>query len=648
MKVSSHLVILGVIALLPVVAFSAMLIVLVAGRGQVPPRPLWLVLAAGGALLSVGVALAIVFGRRLSREREDAGRENARLLAEAERAREASDAARQDADFLAGASTVLAASLEYEATLRQLASLAVRRLADWCVIDVVGERGVTHRVATAHADPAMAETAASLMRFPPGANPGNPVEQALAAGQLVTASDVTAEGLERMTRDAEHLAIVRRLGVRAYVMVPLVARGRTLGVVSFIRAADAYGPRDLALAQDLAQRAAGAIDNARLYTETQAASRGKDDFLAMLSHELRTPLTSVLGWTGLLRRGRLDEATAARALETIERNARLQTQLVEDLLDVSAIVTGNLRPDVERLDLLGVATAAVESVRSAAAAKRIHVEARCEPVGLVSGDPARLQQVVVNLLSNALKFLPEGGRIDVTLTGHDNRARLSVSDTGRGIAPEFLPHVFEHFRQADAATTRSYRGLGLGLAIVRHIVELHDGTVRAASAGAGQGATFTVELPTLSIEPAGGEPSPRPTPAESGPTLDGTTVLVVEDDPDARELLQTILERRGARVVAVESAAAGRAALGRTGPDVVVSDIMMPDEDGYQFVRWLRAEDAIHGRRTPAVALTAYASADDRARVLAAGYDMHLAKPVEPGALVRAVASAAAARGQRR
>jgi len=381
--------------------------------------------------------------------------------------------------------------------------------------------------------------------------------------------------------------------------------------------------------------------------QTEEASRLKDEFLATVSHELRTPLTAVLGWSHLLRSGQLKGGDAERALETIERNARAQAQLIEDLLDVSRIVTGNLRLDVRPVEPASFIDPAVEALRPAAEAKGVRLQKVIDTgLSTVAGDPARLQQVVWNLLSNAVKFTPKGGRVQVRLERVDSHVEIAVSDTGAGIDPEFLPHVFERFRQADQKTTRAHGGLGLGLAIVRHLVELHGGTIDAESGGEGHGATFTVRLPVAPLHQREEEgervhPAARNTlpPYECPERLDGLRVLVVDDEPDARELLKVGLGQCGAQVTAASSAREALEALARVSPDVLISDIGMPGEDGYELIRRVRALPAGEGGEVPAVALTAYARIEDRMRALRAGYQMHVAKPVELAELVAVMLS---------
>ncbi|HEX7316492.1 MAG TPA: ATP-binding protein [Pyrinomonadaceae bacterium] len=381
--------------------------------------------------------------------------------------------------------------------------------------------------------------------------------------------------------------------------------------------------------------------------EAEESSRLKDEFLATVSHELRTPLTAVLGWAHLLRGRQLDERAAAHALETIERNARSQNQLIEDLLDVSRIITGNLRLDVRPVNPASFIESAIEAVRPAAEAKGIRLQKLLDTgVSSVSGDPARLQQIIWNLLSNAIKFTPKGGRVQVRLERINSHIEVSVSDNGDGISAEFLPFVFDRFRQADGTTTRRHGGLGLGLSIVRHLVELHGGTVSVESPGEGQGSMFTVRLLLMPVyhREEGAErvhPAARDAPLdfECPGDLSGLTVLVVDDEADTLELIKVSLGQCGAEVMTARSSAEALALLEGTKPDVIVSDIGMPDEDGYEFIRRVRALPVKRGGKIPAVALTAYARAEDRLRVLRSGYQMHVAKPVELAELVAIVAN---------
>lgn len=371
--------------------------------------------------------------------------------------------------------------------------------------------------------------------------------------------------------------------------------------------------------------------------EAEKANRIKDEFLAVLSHELRTPLNPILGWSKLLQNGKLDQAKTKQALTTIERNAKLQSELIEDLLDVSRILQGKLNLNVSPVKLASTIRAAIETVRLAAEAKSIAVIANLDTeVGQVSGDITRLQQVVWNLLSNAVKFTPAGGRVTVRLEQVENQAHITVSDTGKGIDPDFVPYMFDYFRQEDGATTRRFGGLGLGLAIVRHLVELHGGTVQADSPGVGLGATFTVKLPLMPIQPAVNLDRQS---SESSLDLNGVQVLVIDDETDSREFVAFVLEQAGARVTTATSAGEGFAALSQSQPDVLLSDIGMPDMDGYMLIRQIRALPQKQGGQVPAIALTAYAGDFNQQQALAAGFQRHLAKPIEPGELLVIIAS---------
>jgi signal transduction histidine kinase len=382
-----------------------------------------------------------------------------------------------------------------------------------------------------------------------------------------------------------------------------------------------------------------------LRAEAEELSRLKDEFLATMSHELRTPLNAIFGWSTLMRTRRLDAATQERALETIERNARAQKRLIEDLLDVSRIVTGKVTLEVMVVELRRVITAAVESMLPAAQAKSIELVTLLDSESnIFRGDFARLQQVVCNLLSNAIKFTSRGGRVEVRLARHGDVAQLTITDSGQGIKPEFLPHVFDRFRQEDGSISRKHGGLGLGLAIVRYLIEMHGGTVEAASDGEGRGATFTVRLPV----PEADEPVESAAAAQSsaaaakGTQLQGLHVLVVDDDPGARELLANMLQGYGARVSLASSGPVALTLLFEQRPHVVLADIGMPEMDGYTLIEQVRALDPHLGGRIPAVAVTAHASAQDRLRALHAGFQNHVAKPVEPEELAAVIKSVAA------
>jgi CheY-like chemotaxis protein/two-component sensor histidine kinase len=375
--------------------------------------------------------------------------------------------------------------------------------------------------------------------------------------------------------------------------------------------------------------------------QAEAANRIKDEFLAVLSHELRSPLNPILGWSKLLRNGKLNATKTAQALEIIERNAQLQSQLIEDLLDVSRILQGKLSLNMAPVNLASTIKAALETVRLAAEVKSIQIHTVFDPtIGQVLGDAARLQQVIWNLLTNAVKFTPDRGRVEIQLQRIGSQALIQVRDTGKGISPDFLPYVFEYFRQADATTTRTFGGLGLGLAIVRHLVELHGGAVQVESPGEGQGATFTVKLPLIKDKSGKQkvEGNSSPLTPESSP-LTGIRVLVVDDDTDSREFIAFVLEQLGAQVSTVTSAreAIAEVSASLSQPDILLSDIGMPNMDGYMLMRQIRAMPPEQGGQILAIALTAYAGEIDRQQALAAGFQHHLAKPVEPDELVKVI-----------
>ncbi|HEX5731572.1 MAG TPA: GAF domain-containing protein [Blastocatellia bacterium] len=463
------------------------------------------------------------------------------------------------------------------------------------------------------------------------------------------------------------------LPVTSYLAVPVISRtGEVLGGLFFGHPeAGVFTERAARIVEGLAAQAAIAMDNATLYQKVQQAlaereellkreqaarkqaeeaSRAKDEFLGMLSHELRTPLNAILGWTTMLTKQKLDEDMFNRATDTIDRNAKLQARLIDDMLDVSRIISGKLRLETQPVDLTTVISAAVDIVRSAADAKEIRLEAvLAYGAGLVLGDPVRIQQIVWNLLTNAIKFTSKGGHVQVQMQRVDSYFEITVSDTGPGIDENFLPYVFDRFRQADSTAARKHGGLGLGLAIVRHLVELHGGTVKADNRAEGHGAVFTVVLPVMAVRKPTGplameservHSSVSETAAIHSPAaLDGLRVMVVEDEADARELLMAMLTQYGAEVKTSSSTGEALEMLEQYKPDVLVSDIGLPGEDGYVLIKKVRALDPERGGRIPAVALTAYARAEDRIRALTAGFQMHVPKPVEPTELVIVIAS---------
>ncbi|MBN3890688.1 MAG: PAS domain S-box protein [Nostoc sp. JL31] len=726
-------------------------------------------------------------------------------------------------NFLVEASTLLAASLDYEITLENVANLAVPTLADLCIVDVFEEDWSSKQIAIAIADPTKLNILDEIRRrYRPKTKAKELVRQ-LRLGISVFYPELSDSHLLQMSEDNEHLQLLQNLGIRSLMVIPVRSRGQLFGAISFFTAESGryYQQTDLALAEDIARRAATAIDNARLYQETQrsvnrtvllqkitaafsealtpqqvadvvvnqgiaaleatggsvvlltegnttlkvvqaigypqtlintwtsfpiaapnqiaetvrtgqpiflenlaamiarypdladvvtviannawasiplivegkvigalglsftplqifneedrgfmltlaqqcaqaiaraqlyeaektaraqaeTANRIKDEFLAVLSHELRTPLNPILGWAKLLRTRKFDEATKIRALETIERNAKLQTQLIGDLLDVSRILQGKVSLNLHAVDLKIAIASALETVRLAAEAKSIQIQTvLSNDIGKVLGDGDRLQQVMWNLLSNAVKFTPTDGLVEVRLQQVGLDAQIQVIDTGKGINPDFLPYVFDYFRQADAKTTRVFGGLGLGLAIVRHLVELHGGTVQAESLGEGQGATFTVKLPLLKnseLRFSSSEASQAELETEET-LLAGVQILLVDDQADVREFFSFALEQYGATVTAVESADEALQTLVQSQPDILLSDIGMPIMDGYMLLREVRKLPPEQGGQIPAIALTAYAGEINYNQAMAAGFQKHLPKPVDPVDLAAAIVS---------
>jgi PAS domain S-box-containing protein len=436
--------------------------------------------------------------------------------------------------------------------------------------------------------------------------------------------------------------------VRSYLAIPVKApSGEVLGGLFFGHSrAGVFTARHEQLAVGVAAWASVALENARLYREAREADRLKDEFLAVLSHELRTPLNAIVGYTRLLRGGILSGEKATRGLETLDRNASALTQIVEDVLDVSRIVAGKIRLDVQPVELPLIVHNAIATVQPAADAKGVRVQTIIDPrVGPVSGDPDRLQQVVWNLLSNAVKFTPKRGRVQVRVERVNSHLEVVVSDTGIGIRPDFLPHVFDRFRQADAGLKRGTSGLGLGLSIVRNIIEMHGGSVQASSDGEGQGATFRVMLPLMIVHP---DPrrerrehplTERRAPLTALGDLTGVRVLAIDDEEDALGLLRVVLEAAGAKVTTAASAADALQRIADAPPDAMVVDLGMPEMDGFEFIARIRSSTIDPIRDIPAAALTAFARSEDRTKALQSGFELHLAKPVDPAELVASVAT---------
>jgi len=518
------------------------------------------------------------------------------------------------ATFMAEASAVLASSLDYHATLARVAELSVPVLADYCFVDLRTGEDTWERLGNVDRD---------------------------ICGDLV--HDVIISGAPKLI---EH--VTGTLDIRSALIVPLVVvpGDRALGALTLAMSHSrrTLSERDRPVVEDVARRAAMAIEHARLYDDAQKANLAKDEFLAILSHELSTPLTIILGWSGILSREDVSKEELLQGVESIRSGAQAQAQLIDDVLDLSRVTTGKLRLDLQPVSIGQVVADSLTAVRVAAAAKRIEIIAPDTTVaGTVLGDGNRLRQVIWNLLTNAIKFTPAGGKVTVELENTPTSVRLIVTDTGKGISRDFLAHVFEPFRQGDASTTRAHGGLGLGLAIVRHLVEGHGGTVAAFSDGADRGAQFVVELPSVpeSSDAASGKDL-----RSSRSELAGVRVLFVDDQADARELARVIFSNAGAESTITSCASEALDALERLPIDIVVADIAMPEVDGYALIGEIRRRDAAAQRHTPAIAATAYRGDDDRARALTAGFDAYVKKPMDAATLTSTVASVmASARG---
>jgi CheY-like chemotaxis protein len=514
----------------------------------------------------------------------------------------------------AEASRVLSSSLDVRETLESLGKLAIKHHAQLCEICIDGAPPVLHVAPTlpAHTHAALAEL---RVRFP-------------GRRLLTTGEPPVPDELDR--RPTTH--------VGAQLEIALRVADRTLGTVTFARLANGrrFGEADVLAAHGLVQRATVALEQARLYEAARAANLAKDEFLATVSHELRSPLNAVLGWAQLLKIGGLPDAKRNTAVRAIERNALAQAELIDDLLDMSRMVSGTMRLETSAVELGPIVEAAIESLKPAIEGSGVVLQYTPAASATLVADPKRVQQIVCNLLGNAVKFTPRDGHVDVSVTTTEHAVTLSVTDDGIGIAPEFLPHVFDRFKQADGSSSRAHGGLGLGLAITHHLVELHGGTIVAASDGPGHGARFTVELPR-SAQPAAARRT-TPTPIEQTP-LGGLTVLVVDDQPDAREVLVSMLEQSGASATSAASAAEALAAIGHARPDMLLSDLGMPGEDGYALIRKVRALPTDAGGSTPAIAVSGFAGLEDQQRALAAGFQVHLTKPVSVGQLLATITS---------
>jgi signal transduction histidine kinase/ActR/RegA family two-component response regulator len=561
-------------------------------------------------------------------------------------------ARRLELEFLSDAAALLTSSLDYQSTLARLTRLLVPRFADYCIVNLHGVP--PDEVAVAHAEPEKVPLLREALRgFDPTRGPPTHAH-VFGSGEPILVERPPPGFPGSYEAGAPVVAALRALNPSSWIVVPLKVQSGALGTITLARCGSRhpYGGTDLLLFTQLARTAASAIDNARLYdmsraerARAEAATRAKDEFVAMVSHELRTPLNVIMGWVRLLRSGVLPESTKEKALDVIERNSRAQSQLVGDLLDISRVMTGKLRLDPAQVDLGHLVNLVLEDARFVLEAKRLRLEAMLpDGAAIMRGDAERLKQVVWNLLLNAIKFTPKEGQIEVELRYVESDLELKVRDTGIGIAPEFLPHVFDTFRQSDSRSTRSHGGLGVGLSIVKHLVELHGGSIEAHSAGSGKGAEFVVRLPvsplistTLGVAkvPAA---MPQRKALERPQILAGLSVLIVDDEADARDMLRIVVESCDAHVHLAGGVPQALATLASEQVDVIVSDIGMPEQDGYDLIRAVRSLPDPTKASLPAIALTAFASGEDRSQALLAGFNVHMTKPVELAELLVALA----------
>jgi signal transduction histidine kinase/ActR/RegA family two-component response regulator len=541
--------------------------------------------------------------------------------------------------LLAGASDLLSNCTDYEATIEMIANLLVSSLASWCAIDLLTDESKISRVAVAHRDPTKVDlTRQILLNYPAKPTAKRGVYRVIESGKSILIP-VTPESMwAQRCDDPWHLQTVMDLGSTSYMCVPLIARGHAVGSIMLLSGERTYDENDLRTAEELAHRIAMAVDNVQMFRKMQQALKTHDDFLATLSHELRTPLNIIQGWIDILRSENLDKTSFDQAMIVLDRNSQLQVRMVNDLLDVARIEARKLTMELELVDLVKVLTTVTDSFMPTAVQKKISVQARIgtEPQMLL-GDSSHLHRMALNLLSNAVKFTPSGGRVDLELRIIENEAVMTIVDTGTGIDSDFLPHVFKSFRQEDNTTVRVHGGLGLGLAISKHIVEQHRGNIVITSPGKGKGTEVTVRLPLHSAQEIGLGEKSLPhlgLRKKSEFSLKDVQILLVDDCEDIRILFARYLTKNGAQVNAVSSAAQALLELKKTRPDVLLSDIGMPEEDGYSLISKIRQLPADQGGKILAIAVTAYAREEERQQVLAAGFNAHLSKPIYEQALV--------------
>ncbi|MEW6496069.1 MAG: ATP-binding protein [Cyanobacteriota bacterium] len=582
--------------------------------------------------------------------RRKAEEERKRLLAREQEARAQAELAEQRWTFLAQASEVLASSLDYETTFKSLAHLVVPFLADYCLIHRLESDGQLRMVTSAHRNPDKQELLDEFAHLYQAhiQDPISFTAQVLRTGEPLLVSETPATMAQVVTQDSRLLEIQVQLDPKSLLILPLIARKQILGTLVLVMAESnrRYSQSDLSLALDLARRAAMAIDNAQLYYNAQAANRLKDEFLMTLSHELRTPLNSMLGWANLLLSRSLNEKMFRQAIETIERKAKSQVQLVYNILDVSRLMTGRLRLNPSWVELGAIIQEAIATLQVAIAAKSIQLDTDLDPsVGLIQGDSKYLRRVVWHLLSNAIKFTPNQGRVEIQLTRVDHYAQIQVSDTGVGIHTDFLPYVFDRFRQADGTTTRRHDGLGLGLSLVRQLVELHGGTVQAFSEGEGKGATFTVKLPLAPVPDSRSWQSEAATVEEkmsfhNSLVLEGLRLLVVDYEPDCRETMTSILADYGADAIAVASVNEALEVLQHFQPDLLIRSNTLLESDSYWLLSRMRNRSVEERGQIPILALSTEDVGEEKVIPMnSAGIQMHVPQPIATEELAAIVAT---------
>jgi PAS domain S-box-containing protein len=540
--------------------------------------------------------------------------------------------------FLALASVLLGSSLDRAKTIETLADNATRWLCDYCIIDLVDSNGTVSRATFSHRDRELGKRLAAIAaKHPPDREKTPDIFTVMESGVPLLRAVVSPAVREKLQADSTLDRLISEIGIGSYMIVPLVSRGRMLGTITLASARKGrFDTYDLEIAQDLAARAALAIDNAMLYQQSQEANRAKDEFLATVSHELRTPMTAILGWSQLLLGSQLDQDLTRTAIESVHRSALANARIVDDILDLSKIAAGKMEIDQMPVDLRTTAQNACSSMQPVADARKITLDCVLGTGScIVQGDQTRLHQMVVNLLSNGIKFTPQGGRVSIRVDRVDQQVVVTVRDTGIGIRADFLPHIFDPFRQADTSTTRTYGGLGLGLAIVKRLADSHGASVTATSEGKGHGTTFTVVFPALVEDSTAVAPTPAPA---AQPDFRGVEILLVEDDQESRAAIAAMLSSYNARVSTAASAEEAIEKLQSDAPDILLSDIAMPGEDGYSLIRRVRdlENDGNHMR---AIAISAYGRNEDRERAIEAGFEAFVRKPVDPAELARIIGS---------